>query len=84
MYKIKNITGLKVGKQAKISREQPLLTEICKKYGRDPSKCCLKVFYGNPLEEGQTLNEALWGDNPLSPPRNTRKNTTVFEGICYV
>ena len=52
-----------VAKQAFITRQQPLLSEVCAKYGRDPSKMCVKVFYGNPLKEGETLEDALWGDN---------------------
>ena len=69
-----------VAKQAFITRQQPLLDEVCNQYGRDSSKMCIKVFYGNPLQNGQTLKDALWGDKPLPPPSDTRKNTTVFAG----
>lgn len=68
------------GKQAFVTRQQPQLNEVCELYGRDSAKCCIKVFYGNPMKEEDTLKTALWGDMPLPPPSDTRKNTTVFAG----
>jgi hypothetical protein len=68
------------GKQAFITRQQPNLNIACSWYGRDPQNTCIKVFYGNPMKEGDTLKDALWGDMPLPPPSDTRKNTTVFAG----
>ena len=68
-----------LGKQAFVTRQQPLLNEIAERYGRNALTTCIKVFYGNPLEEGQHLNDALWGDNPRSAG-DPRKNTTVLAG----
>lgn len=70
-----------VGKQAFIDRNEPELSEACKMYGRNPDSCAIKVFYGNPLGEGEKLTDALWGDNPdLSNPHDVRKNTKLFDG----
>ncbi len=68
-----------IAKQAFITRQQPLLDEVAAKYGRSSRRLCIKVFYGNPLTEGMTLNDALWGDNPLKKG-DPRKNTTLLAG----
>lgn len=68
-----------VAKQAFVTRQQPLLDEVAKDYGRDPNGLCVKVFYGNPLGEKDTLEDALWGDHPIKKG-DPRKNTTVMNG----
>jgi len=80
MIDVSQAEQLNRGKHAFITKAQPQLNEACFLYGRDSEGMCLKVFYASPLEEGQTLKDALWGDNPLPPPSDTRKNTTVFAG----
>ncbi len=69
----------KKGKHAFITRDKRLLKEVCLRYGRDIETTCIKVFYGNPLEKGQTLDDALWGDNPLSSS-HLRFNSKLVEG----
>ena len=70
-----------------ITIQEPLLTELCEKYGRSTENMCAKVFYGNPLEEGQHLRDALWGDSP--PKDGVRKNTilrvgTQIQNVCHI
>jgi len=79
MYNIEYPEIVIESKQAFITRQQPLLNQVAEKYGRDPNGLCIKVFFGNPLVEGQELKDALWGDNPINEG-DPRKNTTVFAG----
>lgn len=78
------------GKQAFICQDQDILKEVCEYYGRNPEKLCIKVFHGNPLKEGETLDDALWGDNHNpSDPNAVRKNTKLMDGtriqnICWI
>lgn len=69
------------GKQAFICRDQPLLSRVCEKYGRNPENMAIKIFHGNPLKEGETLEDALWGDNHNPNDNNqVRKNTKLLNG----
>lgn len=70
-----------IAKQAFITRQHPLLEDICNQYGRDPSNLCIKVFYGNPLYGTQILDDALWGDNhDPNDSDQVRLNTTLSIG----
>lgn len=81
MIKISKPTGDPVAKHAFICREQPELNEACALYGRDPATTALKVFYGNPLTDGQTLDDARWGDDHNPKDMNqVRRNTLLLAG----
>ncbi len=71
-----NLSGQ--GKHAFITRDKSLLREVCSRYGRDPTTTCIKVFYVNPLKEGQTLDDALWGDNKRKES-DLRLNSKLIE-----
>lgn len=79
MIDVSGATWLRQGKHAFITRDQGILREACSRYGRDPKTSCLKVFYANPLDPGQTIDDALWGDNRRSES-NLRKNTKLVAG----
>lgn len=79
MIDVKKATWLKKGKHAFITRTPGMLKEVCFQYGRDFGENCLKIFYGNPMKEKETLDDALWGDHPLTK-HNIRKNTRLIEG----
>ncbi len=66
------------GKHAFITREGRLLSGVCSRYGRNPETTCIKAFYGNPLEAGQVLDDALWGDNRRSTS-DLRLNSPLVE-----
>lgn len=88
MYKIdKPSRSSFVAKHSFISRQKDVLDAVCERFGRNPDKVCMKVFYANPLKDGETLRDALWGDNPrkIGDPR---LNTKLFDGtriqnICW-
>lgn len=74
-----------VAKHARLLRREPYLSDICKQYGRDPEKCAIKIFYGNPLEKGESVFDAKWGDDSKD---GVRRNTKLFDGtriqnICW-
>ena len=78
-----------MGKHAFLFNEPAMLNSICEKFGRDPEKCVIKIFHGNPLGENDTLEDALWGDNHDPLDKNqVRKNCKLLEGtaiqnICW-
>jgi hypothetical protein len=76
-YEVNEI--VKKGKHAFITRDRKVLKKVCSRYGRDVEKTCIKVFYGNPLKKGQTLKDALWGDNRPTF-EHLRKNVKLLEG----
>lgn len=78
MINIDNAVQLRKGKHAFITRSEPMLSEVCSRYDRDTRGMCLKVFYGNPLEGRQTLDDAMWGDDPS--PTDVRRNTKLIHG----
>jgi len=81
MYKIETPEMAIVAKQAFVTKQQPLLDKVCSDYGRNPNGLCIKVFYGNPLKENETLEDALWGDNhDITNHNKVRKNTKLIIG----
>lgn len=90
MIHISKPTGDVIAKHAFICREEPELSKVCALYGRDPNTTALKVFYGNPLEEGQTLDDARWGDDHDPTDTNqVRRNTrlligTKIQNFCFL
>lgn len=78
------------GKQAFVTLDSVFLNEVCSYYGRDPKGLCVKVFYGNPLNGSESLEDALWGDNHDPKDHNqVRRNTKLLEGtkiqnICWL